>query len=228
MSEEKQTVVEHQPAPPNRNPTLELFLLAVLFCIVAGVSVAATWKIRSIRASKPTLAVVVTPASPNDLPTYVPEFSLIDINSKPVTLADLKGQVWVANFFFTSCPAQCPAMNLRMGQIQRALPDGAAAKLVSITVDPDNDSPEVLAEHAKTFHAKDDRWLILTGDKQAIIRLAKEGFKLPAGENPNDHSLRLALVDRDGRIRGYYNSTDEKSVAELQEQLNELLKANGP
>ena len=223
---EQQTVVEHGPAVPTRNPMLELVLLAALFCIVAGVSVAVTWKIRSIRSRRPIATPVVTPASPDNEPTYVPDFSLIDKNGKPVTLADLKGQVWVANFFFTSCPAQCPAMNMRMGQIQRALPDGAAAKLVSITVDPDNDSPEVLADYAKTFHAKDDRWLFLTGDKQAIIRLAKEGFKLPAGENPNDHSLRLALVDRDGRIRGYFNSTDEQSVAQLQEQLMALLKAN--
>jgi protein SCO1/2 len=227
MNEKQQPVVEHEPAPPTpRNPMLELVLLGALFCIIAGVSVAVTWKIRNIRLKRPTSTPVVTPTSPGDEPTYVPDFSLIDKSGTPVTLADLKGQVWVANFFFTNCPAQCPAMNLRMGQIQRALPDGAAAKLVSITVDPDNDSPEVLAEYAKTFHAKDDRWLFLTGDKQAIIRLAKEGFKLPAGENPNDHSLRLALVDRDGRIRGYYNSTDEKSVAELQERLIELLKAN--
>jgi protein SCO1/2 len=226
MNQENQTVVEQEPAPPPRNPMLELVLLAVLFCIVVAVSVAVTWKVRGIRSSRPAPTPVVITPSPDDEPTYVPEFSLIDKNGRPVTLADLKGQVWVANFFFTSCPAQCPAMNMRMGQIQRALPDGADAKLVSITVDPDNDSPAVLAEYAKTYHARDDRWLFLTGDKQAIIRLAKEGFKLPAGENPNDHSLRLALVDRDGRIRGYYNSTEDKSVAELQAKLNELLKAN--
>lgn len=226
MNEEKQTVVEHEPAPVPRNPMLELVLLAVLFCIVTGVSFAVAWKIRGIRGSRPTPTPLVTSPSPNDVPTYVPDFSLIDQSGQPVTLADLKGQVWVANFFFTSCPAQCPAMNLRMRQIQRALPDGAAAKLVSITVDPEKDSPEVLAEYAKTYSGKDDRWLFLTGDKQAIIRLAIEGFKLSAGDDPNIHSTKLALVERDGRIRGYFSSTDEKSVAELQEQLKELLKAN--
>ena len=226
MNEEKQTVVAPAPAPPPRNPMLELVLLGVLFCIVAGVSVTVTWKIRSLRSRKPAPTPVVTTPSPDDEPTFVPDFSLIDKSGKPVTLADLKGQVWVANFFFTSCPAQCPAMNLRMGQVQRSLPVGAAAKLVSITVDPEKDSPEVLAEYATTYSGKDDRWLFLTGDKQAIIRLAIEGFKLSAGEDPNIHSTKLALVDRDGRIRGYFNSTDEKSVAELQEQLKELLKAN--
>lgn len=213
---------------PRRSPTVELILLASLFCLVAAVSIGVSWKIRSIRARRPVSSPpVVLPASLDAVPTFVPDFSLIDKNGDPVTLADLKGHVWVANFFFTSCPTgQCPAMNTRMAKIQRALPDGADVKLVSITVDPSNDSPERLTEYAKTFHARDDRWIFLTGDKEAIIRLSKEGFKLPAGEDPNDHSLRLALVDRDGRIRGYYNSMDDESVAELQRRLNELLKAD--
>jgi protein SCO1/2 len=227
MDEEKQPLVDNGAAPATRSPMVELFLVAALFCVFAGITVAVTWKYRTVRAKRPIPNPVVITPSPDDVPTYVPEFSLIDKNGEPVTLADLKGHVWVANFFFTSCPTgQCPAMNSRMAKIQRALPERADAKLVSITVDPSNDSPAVLTEYAKTFHARDDRWIFLTGDKEAIIRLSKEGFKLPAGEDPNDHSLRLALVDRDGRIRGYYNSTDDKSVAELQERLNELLKAD--
>ena len=226
MNEQNQTAVDTPQAAPNPNRVLELFLLAFLFCIVAGVSVVVTWKLRSFRTSKPQAGSVVIPPSPDQFPTFVPDFSLIDQRGQSVTLAYLRGQVWVANFFFTSCPAQCPAMNLRMGQIQRALPDGAAAKLVSITVDPEKDSPEVLAEYAATFSGKDERWLFLTGDKEAIIRLAIEGFKLSAGDDPNIHSTKLVLVDGDRRIRGYYNSTDEKSVAELQKKLLALLKAN--
>ena len=225
MNQPEQNTPGPQPAPAQRNPMLELFLMAVLFCIVASVSIAVTWKLRSVRAKKPQPAPIMAPPSLGDTPRIVPNFSLIDKDGKSVALDDLKGQVWVANFFFTSCSAQCPMMNTRMAQIQRALPEGAAAKLVSITVDPEKDSPEVLAEYAKTFHAKDGRWLFLTGDKQAIIRLAREGFMLPAGDNPNDHSLRLALVDRDGRIRGYFNSTDDDSVAQLQQELLALLEA---
>src|SRR5262245_7549105 len=117
-------------------------------------------------------------------------------------------------------------MNMKLRQIHRALPDGAPARLVSITVDPDNDSPEVLAEYAKSFRARDDRWMFLTGDKQAIIHLARDGFKLPATEDPNVHSLRLVLVDRGGRIRGYFDSTDDESLASLQQRMTALLSEN--
>lgn len=212
----------------DRQPAVELALLAILFCIIAGVTVGVTWRLRSIRASQPAAVAQLRPPTIGDMPAFVPDFSLVDQDGKAVSLADLKGSIWVVNFFFTSCPVQCPAMNMKMSAIRRALPEGANARLVSITVDPEHDSPEVLAEYAAAFRAKDERWMFLTGDKESIVRLAREGFKLPAGENPSEHSLRLALVDRDGRIRGYFNSTEDDSIASLQSEMRKLLAETAP
>jgi protein SCO1 len=228
MNQENHAAVEQRTVVRLRNPNVELILLALLFSLIAAVSIGVAWQVRHIRANQPKPPATLPVPTLDDMPIYVPEFSLVDQDASPVSLADLQGHVWVANFFFTSCPVQCPAMNIKLRQIHRALPEGAPAKLVSITVDPDNDSPEVLAEYAKAFRAKDNRWLFLTGDKQAIIRLARDGFKLPATEDPNVHSLRLALVDRDGRIRGYFDSTDDDSIAKLQTQLKALLAEKKP
>ncbi len=228
MNSEDRATEGPTPEAPARNPVLELLLVGVLLSIVTGVGIAVTWKLRIIHAGQRQQNPQVLTSTPDGVPSLLPDFSLVDTDGKPVTRDDLKGHVWVANFFFTNCPAQCPMMNQRMAQIQRALPDGAAARLVSITVDPERDSPEILRDYAKTYGAKDGRWLFLTGDKQAIIQLALEGFKLPAGENPNDHSLRLALIDRDGRIRGYFNSTEDDSIASLQAQLLSLLTSERP
>ena len=211
-------------AAESRNPAVERFLWFSLVAILVGVTSVSFWKIRTAapKAGKPSPAPTL-PALGEE-PVFVPDFSLVDQRANPVTLADLKGQVWVANFFFTSCRlAVCPMMTKRMEQIQKALPEGAAVKLVSITVDPERDSPEVLAGYAATYGAKEDRWLFLTGNKGAILRLAREGFRLPAGEDPNDHSTRLVLVDRAGRICGYYSYNEDASVAELQRQLRALL-----
>jgi cytochrome oxidase Cu insertion factor (SCO1/SenC/PrrC family) len=225
MNQDNYAAVEQQTAQ-SRKPTVELLLLGVLFAIIAAVSLGVTWQLHRIRANRPQAAVALPPPTLGDSLAEVPDFSLIDQDGRPVTLGDLKGHVWVANFFFTSCPLPCPTMNMKMQQIHRALPKDTRAKLVSITVDPAKDSPEVLAEYAKSFRGQDERWMFLTGDKQAIVHLAIDGFKLAAADDPNVHSLRLALVDRDGRIRGYFDSTDDQSVASLQQKLKALLNEN--
>ncbi len=217
------------PAVPAgvRRPALERALVGLLLVVLSGLGAAGIWAARATlqgRRTQPPPASGVLVMSDAAART-VPDFSLVDQQGRAVTRDDLKGQVWVADFFFTHCPAQCPMMTERMAKLQRVLPQGAPVKLVSITVDPEQDSPEVLAEYAKKYGAEEGRWIFLTGDKQAIIRLANEGFLLPAGDNPNDHSLRLTLVDRSGRIRGYYDSSDDRSVAELQRRLKELAAA---
>ena len=219
MSVEKPIQTDETLTTEQRNPALERFLWTLLIVILVGVSGVAAWKLWSARQtqSSPAAQVVVLP--PSGPLGVVSDFSLVDQNGNAVTLGDLKGKVWVANFFWTHCPGKCPMMTQRMGTLQSALPQGADARLVSITVDPKSDSPEVLKEYAQRFGAKDERWLFLTGDLQAIIRLAREGFHLNATENPNDHELRLVLVDRDARIRGYFD-LDEESVAKLRRQLN--------
>ena len=115
----------------------------------------------------------------------VPLFSLIERSGTPVTRDDLMGNVWIVNFFYTHCPDTCPLQTANIAQFQRDLKDVKDLYFVSITVDPDRDTPPVLREYADRYGADPARWLFLTGEKEAIYRLAREGFHLGAGF-PND------------------------------------------
>jgi protein SCO1/2 len=155
----------------------------------------------------------------------VPAFSLTNRDGRAVRLQDLKGKPWIADFVFTRCPASCPLMTARMAKLERELPDGLDVRLVSFSVDPEHDTPEVLQRYAQSYKAP-SRWLFLTGGKDEMYRLSRQGFKLgidipsppapgaPAPE-PILHSTRFVLVDGQGRIRGYYDGFDEESMKRL-------------
>jgi cytochrome oxidase Cu insertion factor (SCO1/SenC/PrrC family) len=110
----------------------------------------------------------------------VPEFDLIERSGQRVTRNDLLGLVWVVNFFYTSCPDTCPLQSATLARLQRDFADDRDVRLVSISVDPEHDTPAVLQDYAQRFGADPERWLFLTGDKAAIYRLAQEGFHLSA------------------------------------------------
>jgi protein SCO1/2 len=165
------------------------------------------------------------------LPTYgeVPEFSLIDHHGQEINLEKLKGSVFVADFFFTSCAGICPRMTEQMTRVQEAFKDEQRVKLVSFTVDPERDSVWVLSEYAKGWGAIDGKWFFITGEKKKIYELARKGFKLPVEEGdggPNDfiHSDRFVLVDSKGRIRGYYSGTDPEDVDKLIKDVKLVLR----
>ena len=159
----------------------------------------------------------------------VPDFALTNRDGRTVTRADLAGAPWVADLVYTRCVLICPALSLRMQRLDRDLPPGVP--LVSFSVDPDYDTPERLAAYAAA-HQATDRWLFLTGDRDAIHRLARDGFKLavdvvPAGEAPSPgeaiiHSDRFVLVDGEGRIRGYFDPFDAGELEKLERAVNEL------
>jgi protein SCO1/2 len=163
-----------------------------------------------------------------DLMTYypVPDFSLTDQSGKTVTRADLAGKVWVADFIFTNCGGTCPMMTGRMRKLQDALPQ--EVRLVSFTVDPSRDTPQVLSNYAKQ-HGAGDRWLFLTGEKSALYDLSIQGFKLALDDangteaEPITHSTRIVLVDRQGQIRGYYSGLEEEALQRLSEDVKKLL-----
>jgi len=157
----------------------------------------------------------------------LPDFSLTDQTSKTVTLADLKGKVWIADFIFTNCGGTCPMMSDKMRKLQEGLP--AEIRMVSITVDPDRDTPKALAAYAAEHGATRERWLFLTGDKQSLYDLCVKGFKLPLDESggttaePIAHSTRFVLVDKQGEIRGYYTGTEEQDLMRLAADAKQLL-----
>jgi protein SCO1 len=170
-----------------------------------------------------------------DLPDYgaVPPFSLTDRTERPVRLSDLAGKVWVVDFIFTSCPGPCPAMTSQMKRLQDELKGKRQVRLVSITVDPETDTPAVLSRYAAAVGGDPERWFFLTGPKNEIRNLANQGLHLAVAENPNAatnpeqgaiiHSTRFVLVDGRAHIRGYFDSTDDQSLQELVRGIDHLL-----
>ena len=159
----------------------------------------------------------------------VPDFSLTNRDGRTVRRADLAGAPWVADFIFTRCGASCPMMSQRMARLIRDLSPRVPARFVSFTVDPEYDRPAVLESYAGSFSAPES-WLFLTGGTEEMHRLSREGFKLAVDasgnpvnpEEPILHSTRFVLVDREGRIRGYYEAFDEESTQKLVRDLAAL------
>ncbi|MFY9225506.1 MAG: SCO family protein [Blastocatellia bacterium] len=152
----------------------------------------------------------------------VAEFSLTNQSGKTITTTDLKGKIWVADFFFTSCQGVCPVMTARMSKLDKTL-GNKGLHLLSISVDPATDTPEKLTEYAKNFEAKDN-WQFLTGEKAKIIDLSVKGFRLSLGEDPMSHSQRLVLIDGRSHIRGYYHVDRENEMQLIVEHATQLLK----
>jgi protein SCO1 len=167
------------------------------------------------------LTKVKSQVSQKTFPVYsqVQDFSLTNQNDVAVSLADLRGHVWVADIIFTRCAGPCPRMTRQMKELQDKLPSESPTKLVTITTDPDHDTPAILARYAERFEADGKRWLFLTGTKSEIGRLAIDGLKLSAVEKkPEDqessqdlfiHSTIFVVVDQRGQLRGIFETGGE-------------------
>jgi protein SCO1/2 len=159
----------------------------------------------------------------------VPEFSLTEANGTALRRTDLLGKVWIASFVFTRCAEACPLLMRNEARLQPDLPLRDDLRLVSFSVDPDWDTPKVLTDYAHTFGADRSRWFFLTGDKKQVYHLASDGFHLaalgadPTKEMPILHSTKLVLVDRDGAIRGYYDSSDPDEMQKLVRDVRQVL-----
>jgi protein SCO1 len=161
-----------------------------------------------------------------DLPTLgdVGRFSLTDQAGRPVSESTLRGHVWAAAFFFTRCPTVCPRITRRMRDLQKAAAkEELKLQLVSFSVDPENDTPEVLTAYAKQYGADLSTWRFLTGDLEVVRRTSEQGFKLaldgkatPGAEHLGlFHGSHLVLVDGAGQIRGYYRTSEDAQMAQL-------------
>lgn len=215
-----------------------------LFVIVAGVL--ATSVVHRARSASPPAEVTL-----ERLDRYgrVPAFSLTERSGRPITRDDLLGRVAVVDFIYTECTETCPTQSLQLAQLQNEFADARDLRLVSITVDPEHDSPQVLARYAARYGAG-DRWWFLTGDQHAIYCLAKNGFHLSVVDPSVTHppscgsafrfgpapawgshgskglimrSARLVLVDRAGEIRAYHLATDAEAFEHMKTNLRRLL-----
>jgi protein SCO1/2 len=158
----------------------------------------------------------------------IPDFSLTNQEGKSITQKDLDGKIYVANFFFATCPTVCPKMNEQVQRVQNAFKDVKDFQIVSHTVDPVSDSVPVLMEYAKKMKADHSKWWFLTGDKDSIYDLARKGYLVPAatGEMANDffHSQDLILIDKEKRMRGIYDGLEPFAVDTLIDEIKVLLK----
>ncbi|MCK6562328.1 SCO family protein [candidate division KSB1 bacterium] len=160
----------------------------------------------------------------------VPEFTLLERSGEPFGSADLQGRIWIANFIFTSCSGICPIMTGHMSELQNTLLQTglSTVKLVSFSVDPEVDTPEVLSRFAQKYGAQPGLWYFLTGRNDLIQELAGQGFMLSAivGVDPPEpiiHSNQFVLVDAARRIRKYYVGTDSTSVEQIMRDVKNLI-----
>ena len=153
----------------------------------------------------------------------LPDFALTAVTidgTSPLDRRALAGRVWVADFVYTTCAGPCPLLSANMQGLQKRLPKSVG--LLSFTVDPDHDSPEVLTEYARRFSADPQRWLFVTGDKPVLIKLFRDGFQIAAVESKDAppgqnvaHTTKFVLLDADARVRGYYDGDDAAALDRL-------------
>jgi protein SCO1/2 len=159
----------------------------------------------------------------------VPDIKVVERNGTEMSLGQMKGNIWVADFIFTRCGGTCPMMGAKMADLQESLKDADKVKLVSFTVDPGHDKPEQLQEYAEGFQADKDKWYFFTGDSARMQDLAKNSFHLTVkdGDNPDEpiiHSQRFVLVDAGGHIRGYYDSGESEAKQKMLTDIGTLLR----
>ncbi len=157
----------------------------------------------------------------------VPAFEFVSQQGQKITDKQLADGVYVANFFFATCPDICKVMSPQMARVQEAFLDKPTVKLVSYTVNPEHDSVEVLANYAEMYGAKPGKWFFLTGDREKIYELAQKGFYLPVqkveGQKDFIHSEKFMLVDRNQKVRGVYDGTNPEDVDRLITEIKVLL-----
>lgn len=196
-------------------------VLGVLFAVAAGASL--WFAIRASSVAEEALPVLAT----------VPDFSLTEASGRTVTRQDLLGSPWVADLVFTQCGGICPIMTASMSRLVASSSDLPQVRFVSVSVDPERDTPAVLTTYAERFNADRSRWLFLTGEERAIRSLAVEGLKLPVadgdpaqGEDEILHSQRFVLIDAQSRVRGTYDVRDQEAMFKLRGDLERLALAD--
>lgn len=159
----------------------------------------------------------------------IADFSFTNQNGKTITQDDYKDVIYVADFFFTTCPTICPIMKDNMVWLQEQIKDMPDVKLLSFSVTPDIDTPEVLHEYAKEKGVRDDKWNMVTGDKKAIYYLARQSFLAVKTADIGEmydmvHTENFVLVDKKGRIRGFYDGTLLNEKKEEVKNVEQLLE----
>ncbi|MGC3957300.1 MAG: SCO family protein [Verrucomicrobiota bacterium] len=197
-------MAQTSPGNAGASPFRTLWIGIVLLALILGLA-----------------ALVTTRQSQIPLPVWgtVADFTLTNQLGQPVTLANLRGKVWLADIIFTRCPGPCARMTRQMAEIQAALAGRSEVQLISLTTDPDFDVPAVLEKYAAHYQAQPGRWQFLTGPKLTIAAVAADSLKFTALEKPAEqrtsaddlfiHSTTFVLVDKQGRLRANFDTSSE-------------------
>ena len=181
-----------------------------------------------------TVLTLRGPSAP-ELPVLgeMPAFELVDHRGEPARAEAFRGQPIIANFVFTRCPTICPVFTMKMQRIQERTDDlGPDLQLLSFSVDPEHDRPEVLADYAASYDADPERWTFLTGELAEMRRTVRDGLHIamqPAGELPDGgqdiiHSTHFVLFDSELRVRGYYDSNVPERIDDLVRDARHLVR----
>lgn len=162
---------------------------------------------------------VVTTAEGDTIFKQIPAFQLTSQKGETFTKEDLDNKIYVADFFFATCPDICKDMSSQLVRVQEAFKSDSSVQIVSFTVNPEHDSVSVLQEYAERYSANPDQWTFLTGPREEIYSLARNGFYLPVqqveGQQDFIHSEKFMLVDKNHQVRGIYDGTDPIDVDRL-------------
>jgi cytochrome oxidase Cu insertion factor (SCO1/SenC/PrrC family) len=215
-------------AAPHFNRVLVIGLMGL------GITLAVllAWRLKPGLAGSGTQSVLAAaPDSPEAFGEVQP-FRLTERSGAEVTLETLRGRPWIASFVFTRCSGPCPRVSGSMKQLQRMLA-GTDVRLVTFTVDPQYDTPAVLREYARLLDADAERWLFLTGPPEALMDVSEKSFQLPVERDelqpPGQlvtHKTLLTVVDRTGRIRGYYDGETDAGVQQAAARADFLSQAH--
>lgn len=199
------------------------------------------WPIRILALALIVVLVVrflmpgqVSPSSELRRFATVPPFALTERSGKTITNHDLTGKIWVADFIFTTCPGPCPLITAGMARLQEAVARDPHVQLVTFTVDPQDDTPPVLAAYANKFGADPNRWWFLTGSEKPLYDLIQNGFYQVVQDNRGQppqagqfvvtHSTKMVLVDADGNVRGFFDGVGTDGRADLLKGIKTLEK----
>lgn len=202
------------PAPR----ALPAWLVGVALFSLVLVVVLGAWLASGVVPASASDSLLAQPADSKERFNAVQAFELVERSGRATGRDDLLGRPWVCGFIFTRCSGPCPKISGNMKKLSTLL-EGVDARLVTISVDPEHDTPEVLAEYARQLGADERRWLFLTGTPQAVRDVSVKSFQLPIEKDEAaqagqlvTHRTVLAVVDAKGFVRGYYDGEGDEGV----------------
>lgn len=206
------------------NSMVKYWILLATFLVAIYGSYVAARHLRSENEAMVGPAIPIAAPAAQDKGPPLTEFTLTDQDGKPLDSRTLDGKVWVASYFFVNCPGTCWRLNQALQAIQAEKP-GSDVHYVSITCDPENDTPEALKTYAQHFKADPAKWTFVTGPLDLLQRIGQDMFQISVAKA--SHTDRACVVDRSGKVRGRFLLTDPQQV-ELLKKLLEVVEAEPP